>query len=388
MKKKVWARFLKRNPGWKLEYTAGLPTDQFASKFSQALQVNQAPDIFYGDTAKGQLRDHLHPLEDLLKDTGTYDDFYGAALKLYDQDGHILGIPSNTFGTKCYVYHEGLLAKAGVDPSVVPTTWDEFAATAEAATIRDGDDYTQDGFVWFNTGDYAAGPERLVTHFAQNGAVEFLDDDPFTGLSGCREPAAIEAFTWLCDTIRVHKIQSPNGPIDKNAPSQVGEGEQAIGYFGPWSIPKLDGAYPGILDQLHAGPPLKQQVEVGLAGSNCWCVNTDSDVLEAALDYLTAYLDDDLYMAYCNVTQDTSGRRSINESPDFWMADYPLVTSGPYADAMEKGQAAGHWHVGYDEITAVYNDLLDKGVHSVSDDASLMNDAADKIDEITSRSKG
>jgi ABC-type glycerol-3-phosphate transport system substrate-binding protein len=388
MQNQVWDKFLAKHPGFHLEYTAGLDPTEIASRFANAVMVNQAPDVFYNYASKGDLwlAGYLQPMESVLSDMGIKDDFYGGALSIWSTEGHLYGVPT-WYGTKCYVYRDDCLQKAGIDPSVPrPTTWDGFAQTVGRAAIRDGGRFRQDGYVYYATDDKASSSERLVTHIKQNGGVEFIDD-PVRGKSGFREPAAIEAFTWFMDLIRKEKCQDPTGPIAPSEPSEIGKGICAVDYMGPWTIPALADAYPGVLDHLSVGPNLNSGATVGLGNAGAWSVNKKSNVLEESIDLMKILLADDMYTKYNNDAKYPSARKSINDSPDFWMADYPILSTGAFQDSFDNGEDVGNWHVGYSEIySRAYADLIEKGISSVASDEELMNQAADTIDDITARS--
>jgi ABC-type glycerol-3-phosphate transport system substrate-binding protein len=387
MQNEVWDRFLESHPGFELEYTAGLDPTEISSRFANAVMVDEAPDVFYNYASKGDLwlAGYLQPMESVLSDLGIQDDFYPGALSIWSIENHLYGVPT-WYGTKCYVYRDDLLENAGLDASAErPTTWDAFARLVGQAAIRDGDRFIQDGYVYYATDDKAASSERLVTHIKQNGGVEFLDD-PVRGKSGLREPAAIEAFTWFIDLIRKERCQAPTGPIAPNEPSEFGKGICAVDYMGPWTIPALADAYPDVLDHVSVGPNLNNGATVGLGNAGAWSVNKESDLLEESVDLMMILLEDDLYFKYSNDVKYPSARKSINESADFWMGDYPIVSSGPFMDSFEDGEDVGNWHVGYSEIySRAYADLIEKGINSTASDEELMNEAADLIDEITDR---
>jgi multiple sugar transport system substrate-binding protein len=387
MQKEVWDKFKAAHPGWELEYTAGLDPTEISSRFANAVMVNKAPDIFYNYASKGDLwlAGYLQPMESVLDDMKLTDDFYPGAKDIWSIDGHLYGVPT-WYGTKCYVYRTDLLKKAGLDPNAPrPTTWNDFAQTVGAAAIRDGERFTQDGYLYYATDDKAASSEQLVTHVKQNGGVEFIDD-PVKGKSGFREPAAIEAFTWFMDLIRKEHCQSTTGPIAPKEPSELGKGICAVGYMGPWTIPALADAYPGVLDKLSVGANLNDGTTVGLGNAGAWSVNSKSEILEESIDLIKILLEDDMYAKYNNDTKYPSARKSINDSPDFWMADFPILSSGPFKESFAQGQDVGNWHVGYSEIySRAYADLIEKGINSAGSDEELMKAAADAIDKITER---
>ncbi|HEY7147625.1 MAG TPA: extracellular solute-binding protein [Streptosporangiaceae bacterium] len=387
MQGQVWSAFLAKHPGFKLEYTAGLDPTQIASRFANASLVNQEPDIFYNYASKGDLwlAGYLQPVESILSDLGIDDDFYPGALRIWSIEGHLYGIPT-WYGTKCYAYRTDLLKKAGLNPDNLPAGWSDFAQMAGACAIRKGNHFTQDGYLYYATDDKAASSERLVTHIRQNGGTEFIGNQ-VTGKSGLREPAAIEAFTWFMDLIREHHCQSPDGPVAPNEPSELGKGLDAIEYMGPWTVPALGAAYPGCLDKITIGNNLTAQSLVSLGNAGAWSLNKKSDLLPEATDLMKILLKDKNYAAYNQDAKYPSARKSINARPDFWMAQYPLVNKGPYAENLDSGSDVDNWHLGYSQIySQAYATLIEKGVNRVGNDKDLMNQAADAIDAITKQS--
>jgi ABC-type glycerol-3-phosphate transport system substrate-binding protein len=387
MQGQVWSAFLEKHPGFTLEYTAGLDPTQIASRFANAALVNQEPDIFYNYASKGDLwlANYLQPVESILSDLGIMDDFYQDALGIWSIQGHLYGVPT-WYGVKCYAYRNDLLTKAGLNPSNLPTGWADFAAAAGRSAVHDGNHFTQDGYLYYATSDKAASSERLITHIKQNGGSEFIGS-PVTGKSGLREPAAIEAFTWFMDLIRQHHCQSPNGPVAPNEPSELGKGIDVIDYMGPWTVPALGAAYPGCLNEISIGPNLTAASLVSLANAGAWSLNKKSDLLEESIDIMKILLQDKNYSAYNQDAKYPSARKSINARPDFWMAQYPLVNSGPFMASVDSGSDVGNWHLGYSQIySQAYANLIEQGVNGVGNDKDLMVAAADAIDAITQQS--
>jgi ABC-type glycerol-3-phosphate transport system substrate-binding protein len=384
MQGQVWSAFLDKHPGFTLEYTAGLDPTQIASRFANAALVNEEPDIFYNYASKGDLwlADYLQPVESILSGLGLTDDFYQDAINIWSIKGHLYGVPT-WYGVKSYAYRNDLLKKAGLSPANLPANWNDFAAAAGRCAIHSGNHFTQDGYLYYATSDKAASSERLITHIKQNGGTEFIGS-PVTGKSGLRDPAAIEAFTWFMDLIREHHCQSPDGPVAPNEPSELGKGIDAIDYLGPWTIPALGAAYPGCLDEISIGPNLTEKSLVSLGNAGAWSLNKKSPLIEEAIDIMKILLQDQNYAAYNQDAKYPSARKSINARSDFWMAQYPLVNSGPFMASVDSGSDVGNWHLGYSQIySQAYADLIEQGVNGVSSDKDLMNAAADAIDAIT-----
>jgi hypothetical protein len=186
------------------------------------------------------------------------------------------------------------------------------------------------------------------------------------------------------DLIRVKNVQSKDGPVAPDEPSELGAGLVAIEHQGPWQLPKLEAAYPGLTEKLMVGPPLTRTTKVGLGNANAWSINTKSDLLEETLELAKIFCQDDLYMEYHAAVGDTTSRKSINSSPDFWMSENPLLQGGAYVEAFDQGRDVGNKHVGYSEIySSVYGRMMEQGLFQTADDATILAEAAAEIDRIT-----
>ena len=156
------------------------------------LQMVQAADIISwyiqpGFVQEGLLLD-LAPL--MAGDEG-FDaaDYYAGTLEQYQWDGGTWGVPT-TAGYSLIFYDKDLFDKAGVDYPEAGWTWDDFLATAQDLTLRDGREVTQWGFSY-----QYMGPFDLVQ--AKVGPIFDLTSDPPT--ARLEDPEVIAAFQWVAD---------------------------------------------------------------------------------------------------------------------------------------------------------------------------------------------
>jgi ABC-type glycerol-3-phosphate transport system substrate-binding protein len=391
----VFAEFKESHPDFEVE-VAFVPVPDVARNFVQAMQVDQAPDFFYAFESQGTLSylGHLHDLTDLVKDAGLWDDFYQSAKELWTTpDGKLIGIP-DYFGTKCYVYRADIWQEAGLDPEKFPTTWEEFTEAAIKLTKKDAAGVnTRDGYHMFE--DTIPDSEHLVQYIHQNAGSEY-SGDATTGPSAINSPAALDAFTWWLDLVRVHGVESPEGSITPEGADRILDGYVGVEVQGPWWIPGRRRRRPELFDQdlIRVGAPLTRKAQIGHLDASGFAVNTHSDILEDVLDYVRIYLKDEHYMHVHDATsadgatiyQMPCSRRSINEHPDFWIAKEPLVRNTAYFAAFDQGKSTARMHLGFDEVRAnVYPRMSQQGLFATKDDQTLLDEAAAEMDKITER---
>lgn len=116
-------------------------------------------------------------------------DYYPGVLEQFQWDGRTWGIPTNASYTLIF-YNKDLFDKAGVAYPEIGWTWDDFLATAQALTLREGDEVTQWGF----SSQYT-GPLDLVQ--AKAGPIFNLESEPPT--AHFEEPEVVAAFQWVVD---------------------------------------------------------------------------------------------------------------------------------------------------------------------------------------------
>jgi hypothetical protein len=125
-------------------------------------------------------------------------------------------------------------------------------------------------------------------------------------------------------------------------------------------------------------------------------VNADSDVLEVALDFAEIYIADENYKGMFMSPDPkgdpvgkcwmTTGRKSINEAPDFWIANEPLVKDTAFLEALNYGVSPARLHVGYIEyVEDVMIRALEQMLYQQKPDQEILDEAVQKADEIAER---
>ena len=129
------------------------------------------------------------------------EDYYPGTLERYQWDGGTWGIPLNASYTVIF-YDKDLFDKAGVTYPEVGWSWDDFLATAEAVTMRDGDEVTQWGF-------YSQFMDPLELVQAKIGPIFDLESDPPT--ARLEDPEVIAAVQWFVDLHTEYEV-APYAP--------------------------------------------------------------------------------------------------------------------------------------------------------------------------------
>jgi hypothetical protein len=146
--------------------------------------------------------------------------------------------------------------------------------------------------------------------------------------------------------------------------------------------------------QLRVGAPLKREKQVGHLDASGWMVNRQSDLLEETLDFVRIFLKDEHYAHYHNSTSADGDvlyrmpccRRSINEAPDFWIADFPEVYDTAYMPAFDVGISTSRKHIGYDEVRSyLYGRIVEQAMYRIKADQDILDWCAGEMDKITER---
>ncbi len=395
MSENVFGEFKESHPDYEVEVTF-VDVPDVARSFVQSLEVGQAPDFFYAFESQGTLSylGHLHDLTAVVQDAGLWDDFYQSAKDLWtDAKGQLVGIPTY-FGTKCYIYRADVWDEAGLDPDKFPTNWEDFTETVVKLTQKDSSGVNiRDGYHMFE--DTMPDTEHLIAYVHQNGGHEYADDVT-TGPAAINSPEALEAFSWWLDLVRVHGVESNQGTITPEGAERIIDKYVGVELQGPWWVPGRRSRYPEVFEQdvLRVGAPLTRTAQVGHLDASGWGVNAHTDHLEDVLDFVRTFLKDEHYLHYHD-SQSTDGqtsfsfptsRRSINESPDFWIADEPLVRDTAYKAAFDTGKSTARMHLGFNEVRAsVYPRMSEQGLFATQDDQAILDEAAAAMDAITER---
>ncbi len=170
----------------------------------ELLNLVQAADVISWYIQPGFVGDGLLlNLAPLMEGDDNFDaaDYYPGILEQYQWDGGTWGIPINASYTLIF-YDKDLFDKAGVAYPEVGWSWDDFVATAQAVTLRDGDEVTQWGF-----SSQFIDPMQLVQ--AKVGPIFNLENEPPT--ARLEDPDVVAAFQWMADLFTKYEV-SPYAP--------------------------------------------------------------------------------------------------------------------------------------------------------------------------------
>ena len=137
------------------------------------------------------------------------EDFYPNMLASFQWQGGVWSMP--TRATYHMInYNQALFDAAGVAYPQPGWTWDDFLATAQALTLREGDSVTQWGFVQ---------PQVNPIPFVQARAGTLFDPETDPPTANLDSPAVVEAVRWYADLFLDHKVSPYNvrlaGDADK-----------------------------------------------------------------------------------------------------------------------------------------------------------------------------
>ncbi len=299
-------QFSEEHPDVNVEYRS-TPWANWYQTFATAIGAGTAPDVstgagyqavqFYDQGAIATLDDFITELEA----DGTLDDFLPGTIERMQYDGHYVALPW-AIDIRIPYYRRDLLEEAGVDP---PTTWEEFAAVAEAVS---GDD--RYGFV-------TAGGENAGSHFIyflilNNGGGLFTED----GASNLMDERNVEAVQFFSDLVTAGSVH----------PASVGySGDDALRAFSQGNAamilnnPGMWNRFPELDDQIGIIPPL--EAPNGDTGTISWVNNMmmyeQSENKEAVQTFLRWWSENNSALwTEGNVTQ-LPVRQSVADLPFF-----------------------------------------------------------------------
>lgn len=300
------AQFSEENPEIQVEYRS-TPWANWYQTFATAIGAGTAPDLSTGAGYQAvQFYDQgaIAPLDDFiaqLEADGELDDFLPGTIDRMQYDGHYVALPW-AIDIRIPYYRKDIFEEAGVE---VPTTWEEFAAAAEAVS---GDD--RYGFV-------TAGAENGASHFVyflilNNGGGMFTED---AGPSLLAE-RNVEAMQFFADMVAAGSVHPASvGYVADDARRAFSQGDAAVILDSPgfWN------RFPDLDDQIGILPPL--EAPHGDVGTISWVNNMmmyeQSEDKDAAQAFLRWWSNNNLPLwTEGNVTQ-LPVRQSMADDPFF-----------------------------------------------------------------------
>ena len=179
----------------------------------QRRQIAESADVFYDVSMQsGYLEKMALDLTPFIEADRDFDsaDFYGNALENSQVNGAIRTLPL-TVGTESLFYDKELFDKAGVAYPQPGWTWDDFISTAQALTIREGNEVTQWGYVdpFNNTSVYIGG-------LLGKDTINYDLDPPAPDLQSSDVREALLAYVDFRKTANFTPLLKTNSRDDEN----------------------------------------------------------------------------------------------------------------------------------------------------------------------------
>lgn len=300
-------QFNQEHPDIAVEYRS-TPWANWYQTFTTAIGAGTAPDVSTGAAYQSvQFLDQgaVAPVDDLiatLDESGAGADFLRGTVDRLRYDDQQVALPW-AIDIRILYYRKDLFEQAGVEP---PTTWEEFAAAAEAVTT--GDD--QYGYVV--GGGENGGVHNILAFTLNNGGGLFTPD----GAVNLMDDRNVEALRFLSDLAKAGSIHPASaGYSGDDTLKAFSQGSAAM----ILSNPGLEGRLPEIADQIGILSPLT--APHGDKGTVSWVNNLmlyeQSEHKDAAKTFLAWWVDHLLPLwTEGNLTQ-LPVRQSIASDPYF-----------------------------------------------------------------------
>lgn len=299
-------QFNEEHPGIAAEYRS-TPWANWYQTFTTAIGAGTAPDVSTGAAYQSvQFYDQgaVAAVDDIVAEwesSGTLADFLPGTVERLRFDDHQIALPW-AIDIRVLYYRRDLLEEAGVE---APTTWEEFAAAAEAVS---GDE--RYGYVV--SGGENGGVHHMLSFFANNGGGLFTPERQLN-LMDERNVEALQFFADLVAAGAVHPASA--GYSGDDALKAFAQGDAAM----ILSNPGLEGRLPEIADQIGLMTPLSGPH--GDKGTVSWVNNVmlyeQSEAKEEAKQFLMWWSDHLLPLWTEGRTTQIPVRQSIADDPFF-----------------------------------------------------------------------
>jgi len=299
-------QFNEEHPGIAAEYRS-TPWANWYQTFTTAIGAGTAPDVSTGAAYQSvQFYDQgaVAAVDDIVAEwesSGALADFLPGTVERLRFDDHQIALPW-AIDIRVLYYRRDLLEEAGVE---APTTWEEFAAAAEAVS---GDE--RYGYVV--SGGENGGVHHMLSFFANNAGGLFTPERQLN-LMDERNVEALQFFADLVAAGAVHPASA--GYSGDDALKAFAQGDAAM----ILSNPGLEGRLPEIADQIGLMAPLSGPH--GDKGTVSWVNNVmlyeQSEAKEEAKQFLMWWSDHLLPLWTEGRTTQIPVRQSIADDPFF-----------------------------------------------------------------------
>ncbi|HEX5597675.1 MAG TPA: extracellular solute-binding protein [Micromonosporaceae bacterium] len=293
-----------------------IPAQELTQQLNQALAAGNPPDVFYVDA--GRFADYasvgaLEPYGDKLSNR---DDFYESLRATFTYDGKLYCAPKD-FSTLALQINTDLWSKAGLTEADVPTTWEQFTATARKIKAK--------GIVPLALGDTR---DRIGAFMVQAGGwITSADGKQATADS----PENLQALEYVKTLLAEGLARYPKQLDAGWSGEAFGKGAAAMTIEGNWIKGALQNDFPNLKYTVHplpAGPKGKGT----LSFTNCWGIAAKSKHKEQAIKFVEAMTTAEQQMAFAQAFGVMPSRQSVRDQyTQAFPADQPFIDGAEYA---------------------------------------------------------
>lgn len=264
-----------------------------------AFATNTAPDLIQGGgTNMPQFikAGWVMPLNDLMDKWGQTVDFAPAALRSFEYNGVLGGLPLIA-PTRSLWYRKDIFREHGLDAEDPPETWEEIRDAARKIVRFNGDTVTRIGFQT---------PGEMLEHAFLTNEVDWFNEDAtrpaFNTPKGLEATAFWSELGW--------EMTYPGQGVDIPARSiQSGHVGMTYGYVNPAVIRQFD---PRLLSEIGGPVTIERSVKGGFVYPDGIWISSQTKHPEEAWTFLKWVTDPDLL---AGLTTHPSPRRSSYENP-------------------------------------------------------------------------
>lgn len=272
--------------------------DRYNEEMTTAFAGGVTPDLFQGGAVwapQMAKRGWARPLDDFIaaSDEWNWNDWFPALQDDATIDGQVIAVPY-LMDIRSFWYRQDVLEEIGV--TAPPTNWEELREFANAATKREGDTITREGFHYSSPGGWQNDLQPYM-YFMEMAEGQFLSDD-LTTCTLDSEPC-VEALTNIHSLIVEDKVQPYPGFEAQGDLGPVEAGLAGATMAGG-SIERIAKQYaPDQLDLLQVTLPLSHKVQATHVWVNKWFISSLSKEPELSWDLLTHMTSAENLEKYC-----------------------------------------------------------------------------------------
>lgn len=314
------AEFNNNNPDIEVEALyIGQPDEQLP-KIIASVVGNQPPDmLWYVPQLTGKLVElqAIKPLQEWFNNSPLKEEIEPAMLATMELDNNIWSAPFATNNTAVF-YRPSLFQEAGINE--LPTTWEEFANTAQTLTK----DTNNDGRIDQHGTLLALGKGEFSVFvwlpfiYSANGSI--INDNNEVNLVNSGAEKALQLGTELVKNNSAI-LSAPDRGYELG---QFIQGKVAMQITGPWTLAQLNQS--GIDFDVFPLPIIEQSATV-LGGENVFVFNTNPQREEASLKFLEYILSSEFQTKWALKTGYIPINKKVKESLEYqqFLTENPTI---------------------------------------------------------------